>query len=36
VALLGILLMNIVVFGLPENAYSVPIIAGGHTGLNLA
>ena len=36
VALLGILLINIVVFGLPESAYSVPINAGGHTGLNLA
>ena len=36
VALLGILLMNIVVFGLPENAYDDPTIAGGHTGLNLA
>jgi uncharacterized protein len=36
VALLGILLINIVVFGLPENAFSVPTIAGGHTGLNLA
>jgi uncharacterized protein len=36
VALLGILLMNILVFGLPENAYDHPTIAGGHTGLNLA
>src|SRR5262245_66444922 len=36
VALLGILLMNIVVFGLPDSAYSFPINAGGHTGLNLA
>jgi uncharacterized protein len=36
VALLGILLINIVGFGLPESAFSVPIIAGGHTGLNLA
>ena len=35
VALLGILLINIIVFGLPESAYSVPINAGGHTGLNL-
>jgi uncharacterized protein len=36
VALLGILLINVVVFGLPESAFSVPTIAGGHTGLNLA
>src|SRR5262245_18669431 len=36
VALLGILLMNIIVFGLPLNAYSDPTAAGGHTGLNLA
>src|SRR5262247_209874 len=35
VALLGILLMNIIVFGLPMNAYHDPTIAGGHTGLNL-
>ena len=35
VALLGILLINIIVFGLPESAYSVPINAGGHTGMNL-
>ena len=35
VALLGILLINIIVFGLPASAYSVPINAGGHTGLNL-
>ncbi len=35
VALLGILLINIIVFGLPESAYSVPINAGGHSGLNL-
>jgi uncharacterized protein len=35
VALLGILLINIMVFGLPESAYSVPINAGGHTGMNL-
>jgi uncharacterized protein len=35
VALLGILLINIIVFGLPVSAYSVPINAGGHTGLNL-
>ncbi len=32
VALLGILLMNIIGFGLPSS----PTIAGGHTGLNLA
>ena len=36
VALLGILLMNIIGFGLPLNAYIDPTIAGGHTGLNLA
>jgi uncharacterized protein len=36
VALLGILLINIVAFGLPESAFSFPINAGGHTGLNLA
>src|SRR5262245_29035318 len=35
VALLGILLMNIIAFGLPMNAYQDPTIAGGHTGLNL-
>lgn len=35
VALLGILLINIIVFGLPESALSVPINAGGHTGMNL-
>jgi uncharacterized protein len=36
VALLGILLINIILFGLPESAFSLPINAGGHTGLNLA
>jgi uncharacterized protein len=36
VALLGILLINIALFGLPESAFSAPINAGGHTGLNLA
>ncbi|MGH9767461.1 MAG: DUF418 domain-containing protein [Blastocatellia bacterium] len=36
VALLGILLININSFGLPESDFSFPIIAGGHTGLNLA
>src|SRR5215475_14312095 len=36
VALLGILLMNIIGFGLPLNSYIDPTIAGGHTGLNLA
>src|SRR5262249_35868540 len=36
VALLGILLINIIVFGLPGSAFSIPINAGGHTGLNLA
>jgi uncharacterized protein len=36
VALLGILLINIIAFGLPESAFSFPINAGGHTGLNLA
>ena len=35
VALLGILLINILLLGLPESALSVPITAGGHTGLNL-
>ena len=34
-ALLGILLMNICAFGLPEAAYSSPVPAGGSTGLNL-
>jgi len=36
VALLGILLINVVGFGLPEDASGVPITAGSHTGLNLA
>jgi len=36
VALLGILLINILLYGLPESALSVPTTAGGHTGLNLA
>jgi uncharacterized protein len=36
VALLGILLINIIGFGLPDSAFSFPINAGGHTGLNLA
>lgn len=36
VALLGILLMNITSFGLPDTAYSDPTTAGGHTGPNLA
>src|SRR5262249_52404580 len=35
VALLGILLINILLFGLPESDFSVPISAGGDTGLNL-
>ena len=35
VALLGILLINIIVFGLPESAFSFPTNAGGHTGMNL-
>jgi uncharacterized protein len=35
-ALLGILLINIVSFALPNNAYSDPTIAGGATGINLA
>jgi uncharacterized protein len=34
-ALLGILVMNICSFGLPEAAYSNPAPAGGATGLNL-
>ena len=33
--LLGILLMNICMFGLPEAAYSNPVPAGGATGWNL-
>lgn len=36
VALLGILLMNIVGFGLPHQAYTFPNVAGGDTGLNIA
>src|SRR5262245_56506501 len=36
VAVLGILLINIIVFGLPESALSFLTNAGGHTGLNLA
>lgn len=36
IALLGILLMNIVGFGLPFQAYTFPNVAGGDTGLNLA
>lgn len=35
-ALLGILLMNIVDFGLPGAAYADPSVAGGDTGWNLA
>lgn len=35
-ALLGILLMNIVGFGLPSSAYFNPTVAGGITGWNLA
>ncbi len=35
-ALLGILLMNILTFGLPFAAYGNPTVAGGSTGLNLA
>src|SRR4051794_16651974 len=34
-ALLGILLMNILAFGLPASAEGNPTIAGGATGLNL-
>jgi uncharacterized protein len=34
-ALLGILLMNIASFGLPEAAYFNPRVAGGYTGANL-
>jgi uncharacterized protein len=34
-ALLGVLLMNITSFGLPEAAYSNPVPAGGSAGLNL-
>ncbi|HEU4402675.1 MAG TPA: DUF418 domain-containing protein [Candidatus Polarisedimenticolia bacterium] len=36
VALLGILLMNVVSFGLPEGAYADPTVAGGEKGANLA
>jgi len=36
VALFGILLMNIVAFGLPGAAYGNPTVAGGATGANLA
>ncbi|MBI3279800.1 MAG: DUF418 domain-containing protein [Acidobacteria bacterium] len=36
VALLGILLMNILTWALPEAAYWNPRVAGGHTGINLA
>lgn len=36
VALLGILLINIVSFALPADAYDEPSIAGGATGINLA
>lgn len=36
VALLGILLMNIISFGLPGQAYMDPTVAGGATGANLA
>ena len=36
VAVLGILLMNIVNFGLPDAAEDNPTLAGGATGLNLA
>ena len=36
VALLGILLINIVSFALPADAYDDPSIAGGATGINLA
>ena len=35
-SLLGILLMNILGFALPGNAYDDPTIAGGATGINLA
>jgi uncharacterized protein len=35
-ALLGILLINILSFGLPANAEEDPTVAGGDTGLNLA
>jgi uncharacterized protein len=34
-ALLGILVMNICWFGLPESAYFIPVPAGGSTGINL-
>jgi uncharacterized protein len=36
VAVLGILLMNIASFALPQQAYSDPTVAGGATGVNLA
>jgi uncharacterized protein len=35
-ALLGILVMNIVSFGLPDAAYNTPTVAGGFTGANFA
>jgi uncharacterized protein len=35
IAVFGILLMNIVGFGLPMPSYGDPTIAGGHTGINL-
>jgi uncharacterized protein len=34
-SLLGILLLNIVAFGLPRQAYLYPTVAGGATGINL-
>jgi uncharacterized protein len=36
VAVMGILLMNIVGFGMPESAYSNPMAYGGHTGIDFA
>lgn len=35
IAVFGILLMNIIGFGLPMPSYGDPTIAGGHTGINL-
>ncbi len=35
-ALLGILVMNIAYFGLPEQAYMYPVVAGGSSGWNYA
>jgi uncharacterized protein len=36
VAVMGILVMNIVAFAMPEAAYMNPIAFGGHSGIDLA